>query len=543
MWRILVTEPLAVEGLDVLRGQATVDVNTELQPEQLLRAIGSYDGLLVRSKTRVTAELIAAGARLRVVGRVGTGVDNIDLDAATRRGVVVVNAPYGNTVSVAEHTLAMMLALARHIPRADASLRDGRWEKQAFEGVQLRGKVLGIVGLGRVGAAVARRALGLEMKVICHDPLVTPERAAQMGVQWVSFDELLRTADIVSLHLPDSHQPRALMGAPELALLKPSAYLVNCARGGLVDADALCAALQSGRLAGAALDVFAQEPPPDSPLLHCDRVILTPHLAGSTAEAQRDTAVEVAQQVLDVLAGRMPRYPVNAPALPPEELQQLGPHLDLARRLGTYYAQVAGNHIQALEVACTGEQAGQHLDLLVSEVLVGLLAGAAEEPVNWINAQCVARERGITFAGRLEPESSAGGWADWIELRVGGPSVAGPSTSAPGGGETCAVYAHRVAGAVLRGEPHIVRVDDYWLDFVARGMLLVSEHIEQPGILGRMGTVLGNAGVNIHFVQVGRRERGGPGLLVMGLDDQLTPEALNQVLALPSIRSARMVRL
>ncbi len=537
MWRILVTESLADEGLQVLHGQATVDINTELTAQQLLRTIGSCDGLLVRSKTRVTADLIAAGARLRVIGRVGTGVDNIDLEAATRRGIVVVNAPYGNTVSVAEHTLAMMLALARHIPRADASIRGGRWEKQAFEGVQLRGKVLGIVGLGRVGAAVAHRAQGLEMRVICYDPLVTPERAAQMGVQWVPFEELLRSADVITLHLPDSHQAQALIGAPELALLKPTAYLINCARGGLVDADALSRALESGQLAGAALDVFAQEPPSDSPLLHSDHVILTPHLAGSTAEAQRDTAVEVAGQVLDVLAGQMPRYPVNAPALPPEELQQLGPHLDLARRLGAYYAQVAGNHLQALEVACTGEQAGRHLDLLLSEVLVGLLAGAAEEPVNWINAQCVARERGITFAGRLEPESGAGGWANWIELRVGS------STPAAGGGEACAGYSHRVAGAVLRGEPHIVRVDDYWLDFVARGLLLVSEHVEQPGILGRMGTVLGEAGVNIHFVQVGRRERGGPGLLVMGLDDQLTPEALRQVLALPSIRSARMVKL
>jgi D-3-phosphoglycerate dehydrogenase len=547
MWHILVTEPVAAEGLDLLRDEATVHKNEGLTTEQLSRVIGSYDGLLVRSKTRVTAALIAAGGRLAVIGRVGTGVDNVDLDAATRRGIVVVNAPYGNTVSVAEHTLAMMLALARHIPGADASVRGGRWEKQAFEGVQLRGKVLGIIGLGRVGAAVARRALGLEMRVICHDPLVTPERAAQMGVQWVPFEELLRSADIISLHLPDSHQTRALIGERELALVKPSAYLINCARGSLVDADALYQALQSGRLAGAALDVFAREPPFDSPLLHCDRIILTPHLAGSTAEAQRDTAVEVAQQVLDVLAGQMPKYPVNAPALPPEELQQLGPYLDLARRLGAFCAQVLGNHIQTLEVACTGEQVGQRLDLLVSEALVGLLAGAAEEPVNWINAQWVARERGIAFAGRLEPESSAGGWANWIELRVGSPASPGPAvglrTASTAGSDKCDLYSHRVAGAVLRGEPHIVRVDDYWLDFVARGLLLVSEHIEQPGILGRMGTVLGNSGVNIHFVQVGRRERGGPGLLVLGLDDQLTPEVLSQVLSLPSIRSARMVKL
>jgi D-3-phosphoglycerate dehydrogenase len=547
MWRILVTEPVAEEGLDVLRGGAKLDIKTGLTTDELNRVIGSYDGLLVRSKTRVTADLISAGARLSVIGRVGTGVDNVDLDAATRRGIVVVNAPYGNTVSVAEHTLAMMLALARHIPRADASVRGGRWEKQALEGVQLRGKVLGIVGLGRVGGAVARRALGLEMRVICHDPLVTPERAAQMGVQWVPFEELLRSADVISLHLPDSHQARALIGERELALMKPSAYLINCARGSLVDADALCRVLQSGCLAGAALDVFAQEPPPDSPLLHGDRIILSPHLAGSTAEAQRDTAVEIAQQVLDVLAGRMPKYPVNAPALPPEELQQLGPYLDLARRLGAFCAQVMGNHLQTLEVACTGEQVGQRLDLLVSEALVGLLAGAAEEPVNWINAQWLARERGIAFAGRLEPESSAGGWANWIDLRVSSPASPGSAgrlrTASTVAGDQCGAYSHRVAGAVLRGEPHIVRVDDYWLDFVARGLLLVSEHIEQPGILGRMGTVLGNAGVNVHFVQVGRRERGGPGLLVCGLDDEPTLEVLNQVLSLPSIRSARMVKL
>ena len=543
MRHILVTEPIAEEGLQALRQEAMVDINTALAPQELLRAVAPCDGLLVRSKTRVTAEVIAAAPRLCVIGRVGTGVDNVDLDAATRRGIVVVNAPYGNTISVAEHTVAMILALARHIPRADASLRAGRWEKGALEGTQLRGKMLGIVGLGRVGGAVARRALGLEMKVLCYDPLVTPERAAQLGVQWVPLEELLASADVVTLHLPDSHQARALIGERELRLMKPSTYLINCARGSLVDEDALCQALQSDRLAGAALDVFAREPPPDSPLLHCDRVILTPHLAGSTAEAQRDTAVEVAHGVLDVLAGRMPHYPVNAPALPPEELQQMGPYLDLAHRLGAFYAQMAGNHIGALEVACTGEQVGQRLDLLMSEVLAGLLVGAAEEPVNWINAHWVARERGIAFASRLEPESAAGGWANWIELRVGLVARGGPPAVASAGTESCPVYSHRVAGAVLRGEPHIVRVDDHWLDFVARGLLLVSEHIEQPGILGRMGTVLGNAGVNIHFVQVGRRERGGPGLLVMGLDDQPTPEAMQAVLALPSIRSARMVRL
>ena len=525
MFRILVTEPLAEEGMQLLCQQAEVDVKPSLAPTALAAVIAPYEGLVVRSKTLVTEEVIAAAPRLVVIGRAGTGVDNIDLEAATRRGIVVVNAPYGNTVSVAEHTLAMLLALVRHIPRADSALHQGHWDKPSYEGVQVRGKVLGLVGLGRIGTAVARRALGLEMKVVGYDPFVTPERAAQMGVQWVSWEELLRNADFVSLHLPESEQTHSLISSRELAMIKPSAYLINCARGSLVDEQALLQALQEGRLAGAALDVFAQEPPLDSPLLHCDNVILTPHVAGSTAEAQRDTAVEVAQQVLEVLAGHIPRYPVNAPSLSPDELEQLGPYLDLAQRLGSFYAQLAGDHLQAVEVSCTGDIASQRVDLILSAVLVGLLAGTSEEAVNWINAQVVARERGIAFAGRHEPLRGTAGWANLIELRLSVDS-----------------QQRMVAGAVLRGEPHIVHIDGYWLDFVARGLLLISEHIEQPGILGRMGTVLGDAGINIHFVQVGRRERGGPGILVLGLDDPLTPEAQEHVLSLPSIRSARMVR-
>ena len=526
MKQILVMEPLAQEGLDLLATAARVTIAAGASAADLAALLEQADALLVRSKTRVTAELIAAAPRLRVIGRVGTGVDNIDLEAATHRGVVVVNAPYGNTVSVAEHTLGLMLALARHISEADRSMRAGRWEKTAFEGTQLRGKTLGLIGLGRVGAAVARRALGLEMKVKAHDAFVTPERAAQMGVAWVTLDELLASSDFVSLHLPDTEQTRGMIGARELARMKQGAYLINCARGSLVDEQALLAALDSGRLAGAALDVFSREPLPDCALLQHPRVLLTPHLGASTVEAQRDSAVDVARQVLTVLEGGVPEYPVNAPALSAEELSALGPFIDLAGRLGQFYAQWSGNHVQSVELICCAELTGQRMDLLVSSLLVGLLSARAEEGINWINAQWAARERGIAFAARLEPDTMPSGWTHWIELKV--------RTN----GEM-----RTVTGAVLRGEPHIVQVNGYWLDFVARGMLLVSEHREQPGILGRMGTVLGDAGVNIHFVQVGREERGGAGLLVMGLDDPLTAEALQQVLALPSIRTATMVRL
>ncbi len=527
MHRILVTEPIAQEGLELLGREAYVELRSGLTPADLVALLEGYHGLVIRSKTVVTEEVIAAAPSLVVIGRAGTGVDNLDLDAATRRGIVVVNAPYGNTVSVAEHTMAMLLAMVRHIPRADMALREGRWEKQCSQGVQVRGKVLGIAGLGRVGTAVARRALGLEMDVVAHDPFVTPERAAQLGVRWVSWDELLRASDVITLHLPETEHTRGLISRRELNLMKPSAYLINCARGGLVDEKALAEALETGRLAGAALDVFGEEPlKPDHPLLPYDNVVLTPHLAGSTAEAQRDTAIEVAQQVLDVLAGRIPRYPVNAPSLSAEELEQVGPYLDLAQRLGSFYAQLGGNHVSALEVACAGEVARQRVNLVLSAALVGLLSGASEEPVNWINAQVVAHERGIAVAARHEPLRRTAGWANLIELRL-----------------TRDARDYILAGTILRSEPHIVQINGYWLDFVAEGLLLVSEHIEQPGILGRMGTVLGDAGVNIHFVQVGRQQRGGPGMLVLGLDDALAPEVLKEVLALPSIRSARMVKL
>jgi D-3-phosphoglycerate dehydrogenase len=527
MPRILVTEPIAQEGLELLAREADVELRSGLAPAELAAMVGGCHGLIVRSKTEVTEEVISAAPSLVVIGRAGTGVDNIALDAATRRGIVVVNAPYGNTVSVAEHTLAMLLAMVRHIPRADSALREGRWEKHCCQGVQVRGKVLGIAGLGRVGTAVARRALGLEMEVVAHDPFVTPERAAQLGVRWVSWDELLRASDVISLHLPESEQTRGLIGHRELGMMKRSAYLINCARGSLVDEEALAEALQQGRLAGAALDVFGHEPPqPDHPLMRYDNAVFTPHLAGSTAEAQRDTAIEVAQQVLDVLAGRIPRYPVNAPSLSADELEQVGPYLDLAQRLGRFYAQLGGNHVSGLEVACAGEVARRRVNLVLSAALVGLLAGASEEPVNWINAQVLAHERGIAVAARHEPLQRTAGWANLIELRL-----------------TADRQDYVLAGTILRAEPHIVQIKGYWLDFVAEGLLLVSEHIEQPGILGRMGTVLGNAGVNIHFVQVGRQQRGGPGLLVLGLDDPLVPDVLEEVLALPSIRSARMVKL
>lgn len=319
--RVLVTDPLAEEGIALLKEHLIVDINTDIDAAGLLAAIPAYDALVVRSRTKVTAEVIAAGKRLRVIGRAGSGVDNIDLAAATRRGILVVNTPAGSTISVAEHTLALMLVLARHILHADATMKAGQWAKKQLQGIELRGKTLGLVGLGRIGSAVARRARAMEMKVLANDPFVAEEHAASLGVQLVSLDALLAQADFVSLHVPLTSQTRGMIGPQELAQVKPSARLINTARGGVVDEAALLEALNAGRLAGAALDVFEREPPGVNPLLTHPRVVATPHIAASTAGAQRGAAVETARQVIDVLAGRAPRYPVNAPALALEKTQ------------------------------------------------------------------------------------------------------------------------------------------------------------------------------------------------------------------------------
>ncbi len=523
MHRVLVTEPLSDEGLSRLREAVEVDVREGLSQEELVAAVAGYDALVVRSRTRVTAEVLAAGTRLRVVARAGAGVDNIDVEAATRRGILVVNAPHGNTVAVAEHTMGLMLALARHIPAADAATKAGRWPKGALVGGELRGKVLGIVGLGRIGSALARRAAAFEMRLVAYDPFVAAEQAARLGVEMVSLEDLLRQADFVSIHTPANERTRGLIDAGMLALMKPTARLINCARGGIVDEAALEQALAEGRLAGAGLDVFGQEPPTSPGLVHSPRTVCTPHLAASTAEAQEQCALDVVEQVLAVLSGRPARYPVNAPALSSEELAALGPYLELAARLGSFFAQMDGGALQRLEFVYAGEPARHDVALLRAAMLVGLLQLAVEEPVNLVNACAVAASRGLAIAERREPEAES--YTNLLTIHA-------VTTE----GERSAT------GSVVRGRPHVVGIDGFWLDFPLEGYLLLSEHIEQAGVLGRMGTLLGEAGVSISFVQVGRWGRGSRGVMVLGLDDPAPPGLLDRIREQPSIRSVRLVR-
>ena len=522
--KVLVVEPLAQAGLDLLRSRCQITMRLDLTPEELVQVIGEYDGLIVRSGAQVTEQVLSAAPKLAVVGRAGTGVDNIDLDAATRRGIVVVNAPTSNTIAVAEHTLGLMLSLARRIPWADATMRAGRWKKKDALGTELRDKTLGLIGLGRAGTAVARRAQGLEMNVVAHDPFVSPERGERLNVEMVGLGELLALSDYVSLHAPSTERTRGMIGTDELEAMKPSAYLINCARGDLIVEEALVEALREGKISGAALDVFVDEPHVSDALRGCPNLILTPHLGASTLEAQSGAAIQVARQVVDVLEGRPPRHPVNVTALSTEELSILRPYLDLANRLGRFYAQFAENNLTHLEMIYAGETAEGDTTLLTASALAGLFSEAGEESVNLVNARLVARERGLTVSETrvLEVDPSS----ETVSLRA-----------------RTTTKEHLLGGAVVRGRPQIVRIDGFWLDFAAQGLLLVTEHIEQPGVIGQMGTLLGDAGVNISFVEVGREEIGGYGLMVMGLDEPISGETLAQIMTLPSVRTARVISL
>lgn len=522
--KILVTEPLGDIGLAILRESAEVDVQLGLTPQELIAIIPGYDALVVRSATKVTTEVISAGQCLRVIGRAGTGVDNIDVEAATRRGIVVVNAPTGNSNAVAEHTIALMLCLARRLYPAIASLKEGRWEKRSLEGCEVKGKTLGLVGLGRIGALVASKARGLEMRVIAFDPYTSQEKAASCGVELVALDKLLAEADFVSVHTPLTSETRGLLGAQQLAKLKPTAYVINCARGGIIDERALQVALEEGRLAGAALDVFEVEPAVGNELIHLPNVIATPHLAASTIEAQANVAVDVAHSVVAVLAGRLPASPVNLPYLPPKAAEFLSPYIDLAERLGGFFIQWRGELASRLELTYEGQLCDYDTRLLSGAFLSGLMAPISEEHVSVVNAAQVAEQRGLTVSevrrGRREH------YDNLITARF---------PEAP--------EEQSIAGTIIHGEPHLVGLDGYRLDCIAQGYMLVDLHIDRPGIVGSMGTLLGQAGINISFVQMSRVSRGGSQIMILGLDEEVSATLLASLSEIPNVRRVRPVTL
>lgn len=535
--RVLVADPIAAEGVALLRAVAQVDERRGLSPAKLAAVIGHYDALVVRSETRVTPEVIEAGTRLRVIARAGVGVDNIAVEAATRHGVAVVNSPTGNIAAAAEHTIALLLALARHIPAANASLREGRWERSRFVGTELRGKTLGIVGLGKVGAEVARRAGegGLGMRLLATDPYASPETARTLSAELLPLDELIARADVVTLHTALTPATRGLIGAEQLTRMQLGARLINCARGGLVDETALLAALESGHLAGAALDVFSTEPPePDSParaLIAHPHVVATPHLGASTEEAQVNVALDVAEQVAEVLRGGTARSAVNAPLVLPETLRQLQPWMALVEKLGRLYTQLHPGPLRRAELAVSGEIAALDTRPLSAALVKGLLESVSEAHVNLINAPVLARDWGLEIAETRSPTAEQ--YANLVTLRVSPDGAAGEP--------------HLLAATIAWGEERVVRVDHYATDFAPRGHILFCRNLDRPGMVGRVGTILGDAGVNIGHMDVGpmagtgtgdvhdRRAPGGEALMILSLDDAVPPEAIERIRATPDI--------
>ncbi len=504
--RILIAEPIAPEGVALLRAAHDVDERFGLDPAGLIAIVGAYDALIVRSQVQADAAVIAAGARLQVIGRAGVGVDNVDLDAATRAGITVVNAPTGNTIAAAEHTLALLLGLARKVAAADASVRRGEWKRSQFQGVELRGRTLGIVGLGKIGMAIADRARGFEMHLLGMDPYVTAEQAALHGVELVDLETLLHRSDAITVHVPLSRATRGLIGAKAIAQLRRGAFVLNVARGDIVDEAAVADALRSGHLGGAGIDVFETEPPAGSPLLDAPNTLLTPHLGASTAEAQVAVAEEVADQVLDVLAGRAARYAVNAPLLPPEAAGAIGPYLPLAEILGQFFGQFAGAGVKTLTLDVAGEPAAYPTAPITAALLRGLLERVTTERVNLVNASFLAKARGITVVERRSPDAGSFSALVTVSGVVDGRTVS-------------------VGGTVANGEPRLVLLNEYRLDMEPSSVMLITHHHDQPGMIGRIGGLLGAADVNISAMHVARTAPRADALMVLALDDDV-PESL-----------------
>ena len=525
-FRILVCDPIAEDGVEALkRLGADVDVRTGLSPEELRESVDGYDALVVRSETKITREIIAAAGSLQVVGRAGIGVDNIDLDAATERGIVVVNAPTGNVISAAEHAIALMLSLSRHIPQANASLRSGKWERGRFQGTEVRGKTLGIVGLGQVGSEVARRAKGLEMRVVAHDPFVPEERARVLGVDVVPMETLVRESDYITVHTTLTEGTKSLIGEAELRSMKPSARVINTARGGIVDEAALKKALDEGWIAGAAIDVFAKEPITDHPLFESDKVVVTPHLGASTAEAQERVAVDVAEQIMAVLRGEPARYAVNAPLIPAETYSYLAPYVPVAFKAGELAVQLHEGQMGRIEIDYSGEIAQHDLTPLKAAVVGGLLAPISEDHVNVVNVDIIAQRRGLQITEKRGPSHEL--YANLVKVRIG---------SKAGGAE--------IAGTLAQDGPHIVSIDGFWVDVPpSEGYLLLVENKDRPGMVGAVGTLMGEYRVNISFMNVGRHEKRGTALMVLALDETLTPEQIARVKEIPDILGVKLARL
>lgn len=525
---ILIADDISARGIDLLRDQAAVavTVRTDLSPDALRAEIPPYAGLIVRSATRVTADLIEAATSLKIIGRAGIGVDNIDVETATRHGIVVMNTPEGNTNTAAEHTISMLLALSRNIPQASAALKSGHWKRSAFMGVEVVNKTLGVIGLGRVGALVVRKAQGLGMTTVAYDPFIASEAAHKLGVELVALPDLLRRADFISVHTPKMPETQHLLGREAFKQVQHGVRIINCARGGIIDEQALAEALRNGTVAGAALDVFEQEPPPaDHPLLQLDNVICTPHLGAQTGEAQERVAIGVAEQMLDFFVHGEIRNAVNVPTLDAESYHTLQPYLILAERLGAFQSQLLEGGITDVTVSYSGELTSGSVKPLTTAVLRGVVGHFLGPQVNYVNAPLLARERGIRV---VERQQHAGvDYASLIEVEIVTERQRGS-----------------VAGTLFgRSDLRIVRMDRVPIEAVPEGHMLVFSNQDTPGVIGRIGTMLGQDQINIAGFHLGRLAPGGTAVCVVNVDSAIPEAHLQAIRALPNLIYAKVVTL
>ncbi len=523
--KILISDKFAPEGIELFKKAPglTVDYKTGMKPEELKAVIGEYDALAIRSSTKATKEIIEAGKNLRVIGRAGIGVDNVDVETATRQGIVVMNTPGGNAVTTAEHTLSLMMSLARKIPQAYLTLKEKKWEKGKFTGVEVMGKTLGVIGLGNIGRIVADRALGLKMKVLGYDPFVTAEMGSKLGVEMAGLDDLISRSDFITVHVPKTEETKGMIRAETIAKMKDGVRLINCARGGIIVEKDLIAAIKSGKVAGAALDVFEKEPPEFGELFDLPEIIYTPHLGASTGEALVNVSVGIARQMVDYLLYGIITNAVNFPSVSKEVMEQISPYLNLAERMGRLAGQLLST-LHGLEIEYRGEVANLNTKPITHSVLKGLLESFMDEPVNYVSAPALAKARGITV--RESSDSEAGDYASLIKLKIQDqtPELA------------------EIAGTLFgKTDPRIVLIGGISLDAIPQGYALVIRNVDRPGVIGNIGSLMGRHQINIGRFQLGRK--GGEAICIVNVDSLIPEAALEEIRRLPNIISARQVNL
>ncbi|MBU1044111.1 MAG: phosphoglycerate dehydrogenase [Candidatus Omnitrophica bacterium] len=524
--KVLISDPLSEEGLKILKERnVAFDCKSKLSPEELKQIIGEYDALIIRSGTKATADIIEAGGKLKVIGRAGVGIDNVDLEAASKKGIVVMNTPGGNTISTAEHTVSMLLALNRNIPQANASMKSGAWDRKSFESHELSGKCLGIIGLGRIGLEVAKRAQSFGMKIVAHDPFLSPKKAEQLDIELLELDDLFGKIDFLTVHTPLTAETNHMVGEKQFAQMKKGVKILNCARGGIVDEAALLKAIEAGIVAGAALDVFENEPPKNSPLIALDCVIATPHLGASTSEAQINVAVEIAEQVADLLQGKGVRNALNYPCLEGDVCTVLEPYIKLSEKLGRFSAQIIAGHINKVSIKYCGDIVNHDIAPVTLALLKGLLSFKLGESVNYVNAPFIAKERGIEVSETKVLENEK--FSNLISVEVltdKGQSI--------------------ISGTLFaKNKPRIVRINDFYIDTIPEGNVLITNNIDSPGIVGKVGTILGNNKVNIAAMTFGKTGATGNSMVVLNVDSEITEDVLAEIKKCKNVTDAKVIRL